>query len=439
MRDNLPQSAALRYPYNLPHLQKRLQLFRMTLLTGIPMRGPLNKNLERIYVMRNIAIICQCIVIAFVHNILDIPLPLLPMGISILVLALFNAWTRYRIALSRPVAEIEFFFQILMDMAALTALLYFSGGSTNPFVSLYLLPVIISAAALSWRHTWTLAAFAVSCYTALMTYFVPLHQPNFMLHVYAMWMTFVFSTFLIATFVVRMGESIRERDRMLAKANEDALRSEQIVSLGMLAAGAAHELGTPLATMALICEEIESGHADERLGKEIEILSSQIEHCKRILTGMVATAGEARAEGGKMEPADKFLEGLIEQWQLMRPSVSFSYSHPEQEAPLILAEQTLFPALLNLLNNAADASPEKVEIALSWSDTGVRIDIMDRGKGLSPEAEEHAGKPFFSTKDEGFGIGLFLANASIERMGGKVQLYNREGGGALTQVTLPRL
>lgn len=402
-----------------------------------PHTGPLGGNLERIFVMRNIAILAQCLVIAFVHRILAIPLPLLPMGLAILLSVLVNLGTRYRLTVAYPVTEIEFFFQLLFDVSMLTLLLYFSGGSTNPFVSLYLIPLIISAAALSRRYTWAMAAITATCYTLLMQHFVPLHQQTFMLHVYAMWMTFAFSTFLIASFVVRMGESIRERDRLLAKAREEALRGERIVALGTLAAGAAHELGTPLATMALICEEIESEHAgDAALGRDLAILSAQIGACRRILTGLLASAGDARAEGGRMAPADEFLEGILDQWQLMRPSASPSCRKPEKPAPLILAEQTLSQAILNLLNNAADASPQNVEIALDWEESEISIEIRDRGPGLAPEVAARVGEPFFSTK-EGFGIGLFLANASIERMGGRVHLFNREGGGAVTRVILP--
>ena len=401
------------------------------------MQTPLNRNLERIVVMRNIAIAGQILVIAFVHRVLSIPLPLLPMGTAIAILLLFNFATKYRLNVPRPVSEPEFFFQILLDVAELTVLLYFSGGSTNPFVSLYLIPVVVSAASLPWRYTWTTAAAAAACYTLLMTHFEPLHKQTFMLHVYAMWATFVFSTLIIAAFVVKMGESIRERDRLLAKAREEALRSERILALGTLAAGAAHELGTPLATMSLVCEEIESEYQDEALQKDISILTSQIENCKRILTRLIASAGEARAEGGKMEKADVFVEHLLEEWRIVRPATSISFGKQEGDAPKILAERTLSQAILNLLNNAADASPNDVEIELGWKGPEVMIEIRDKGKGLSPEIASQAGEPFFSTKEEGFGIGLFLANASIERMGGHVHLYNREGGGAVTRVCLP--
>ena len=390
--------------------------------------------------MRNIAILGQSLVIAFVHWGLAIPLPLFQMGLAILFLVLVNFGTKLRLGFSWPVTEIELFAQLMLDVTALTALLYLSGGSTNPFVSLYLIPLIVSAAVLPWRLTWAMAAVTVACYTLLMTYFIPLHQQTFMLHIFAMWTTFVFSTLLIALFVVRMGESIRERDRLLARAREEALRDERIVALGTLAAGAAHELGTPLATMAVVCGELESEYAhDPALSMDLSILSTQIESCKRILTGLLANAGEARAEGVRIQNADDFVEGILEQWALMRPAASHVYSKPDQPAPTILAEQTLSQAVLNLLNNAADASPENIDIRLDWHDREIFIEIRDRGTGLSPEVAVRAGKPFFTTKPagEGFGIGLFLANASIERMGGKVHIFNRDEGGAITRIILP--
>ncbi len=400
----------------------------------------MKNNLERIFVMRNIGIAGQVIVIFFVHRVLGIELPLVPMASAVLLLAIANFGTRLRLRHEFPVTEAELFFQLLIDVSILTFQLYLSGGSTNPFVSLYLIPLIISAATLSRIFTWVMAALTISCYTLLMSYFEPLHQQTFKLHIFAMWMTFVFSTMLIAFFVVRMGESIRERDRLLARAREDSLRDERIVALGTLAAGAAHELGTPLATMSLLCEEMEAMHSQqEDLAEDLAMLSAQIENCKRIITGLLASAGEARSEGGRLVRADMFMEKVIGQWTLMRPAAIHHYRRQDGEIPSIFAEQTLSQAILNLLNNAADASPECVEVDLGWGEDEIRIEIRDRGAGLTPEAAEKAGSLYFSTKPEGkgLGIGLFLANASIERLGGSIRIFNRMEGGAVTLVTLP--
>ena len=177
-----------------------------------------------------------------------------------------------------------------------------------------------------------MAAITISCYTLLLFYYVPLphdheeHGSEFNLHVSGMWLAFVLSTVLIAWFVVKMGISIRERDKDLALAREQALRNEQIIALGTLAAGAAHELGTPLATMAVVTGELQNEYTEKANFRIIfRIFRDQISHCKRTLTQLLADAGQARAEDGSGQAVDYFLRQVLDKWQLMRPSVKFTY------------------------------------------------------------------------------------------------------------------
>lgn len=409
-------------------------------------QSPLSKNLQRLFLLRNIALVAQCLTFALAHWALEMQLPWTEMVAVVTLLAALNLATWVRLRRNWPVSSIEFFAQLLVDVFALSALLYFSGGSTNPFISLYLLPLTIAAAALPWIYTWAMAAITISCYTLLLFYYVPLphdhseHTSEFNLHVSGMWLAFVLSTVLIAWFVVKMGISIRERDKDLAQAREQALRNEQIIALGTLAAGAAHELGTPLATMAVVTGELQKEYPDNsEFQNDVKILRDQIAHCKRTLTQLLADVGQARAEDGSGQAVDHFLQQVLDKWQLMRPMVKFSYhSSGVQPAPQILGAHLLSQSLLNLLNNAADASLDRVEIESSWDQQELLLEILDYGKGLSEEAVQRAGQAFFTSKPgQGFGIGLFLANANIERFGGSVSLTNREGGGARTQVRLP--
>ncbi|MCH6585327.1 MAG: sensor histidine kinase, partial [Proteobacteria bacterium] len=231
-------------------------------------QSPLSKNLQRLFLLRSIAIVVQCLTFAAVHWVLEMPLPWTEMVTVVTFLAVLNFATWLRLRRNWPVSSIEFFAQILIDVFALGALLYFSGGSTNPFVSLYLLPLTITAAALPWAYTWVMAAITISCYSLLLFYYVPLphdhseHNSEFNLHVSGMWLAFVLSTVLIAWFVVKMGISIRERDKNLSQAREQALRDEQLIALGTLAAGAAHELGTPLSTMAVVSRELQKDNTE---------------------------------------------------------------------------------------------------------------------------------------------------------------------------------
>ena len=391
-------------------------------------------------------IAAQCMTFALAHWVLNMQLPWAEMVAVTVMLAVLNLATWIRLRRKWPVSSIEFFAQLLVDVFALSALLYFSGGSTNPFISLYLLPLTIAAAALPWAYTWVMAAVTISCYTLMLFYYLPLphdhdeHNSEFNLHVSGMWLAFVLSTMLIAWFVVKMGISIRERDKDLALAREQALRNEQIIALGTLAAGAAHELGTPLATMAIVTGELQDEYKEnQEFQDNIRILRDQITQCKHTLTQLLADAGQARAEEGSGQAVDSFLRQVLDKWQLMRPSVQFTYRGSGVEpAPKILNTQLLSQSILNLLNNAADASLKHIEIEVSWNYQELHLQILDYGDGLTGEAVQRAGQPFFTSKasGQGFGIGLFLANANIERFGGKVRLTNRVGG-ACTQVTLP--
>lgn len=434
----------------------------------LPAPTPSEKNLRRLFVLRIIAVSGQILAIAAVTYGLGMKLPLNLMGLVILLLAAFNFLTWLRLKNPFPVTDLELLGQLLVDIAALAVLLYASGGSTNPFVSLFLLPLTIAAAILPSRSTWFVTGVTISCYTLLLFYYTPLahngselhlammtmehgmegHQHSgsggdFGLHVLGMWFNFLLSASLISFFVVRMADSIRERDGLLASAREAALRNERIIALGTLAAGAAHELGTPLSTMAIVTHELQQDYADNRaLSEDLNVLRGQVDNCKSILSNLLDTAGQNRAGNLSRIPVDRYLDSLIDKWQVFRPGIVLTVERiGPSPVPYIAVEATLGQAIINLLNNAADASPDCVEVKETWNDTRLIIDICDHGPGLGPEAMTNAGKPFFTTKPpgQGIGIGLFLANATIERFGGTVRLTNRKDGGACNQINLPLL
>jgi len=171
-------------------------------------------------------------------------------------------------------------------------------------------------------------------------------------------------------------------------------------------------------------------------------MQAQIANCKSIISALTDSAGAARGETGHAQTADSFLDEVLAKWLLMRPAVRVDCRWSDvTPAPSIIVEQTLSQAVINLFNNAADASPSNVEIRGRSDADQVVIEIKDRGPGLSAEVARRAGEAFFSTKSSGggLGIGLFLANATIERFGGRVRIFNRDGGGACTQIALPIL
>ncbi|MDH4286183.1 MAG: sensor histidine kinase, partial [Gallionella sp.] len=265
-----------------------------TMLSSLPGHS----QLRRLVALRGMAVMAQLLTLAAVWKVLELELNWRPMLLTIAALAAFNIYSWLRLRSGKPVPNLELFGQLCVDVLALSILLYYSGGSTNPFVSLYLLPLVIAAATLPGRYTWGMAGLTSACYSVLMFYYLPLphnHQHDgdsaFNAHVMGMWLGFVFSTVVVAYFVVKMAQAVRSRDEALVRVREEILRNERIVALGTQAAGAAHELGTPLSTMAVVIGELQQDAATQPGWRDaLAILNEQVRGCKRILDKILANA-----------------------------------------------------------------------------------------------------------------------------------------------------
>lgn len=427
--------------------------FNFTFQTG-------HAQLNRLITLRTIALLAQGSTLALVRYLFEMELAWVPMLVCIGLLAAINLASWLRLRTDHPVSNMELFAQLCVDVLAFSVLLYYAGGSTNPFVSLYLLPLVIAAATLPQRYTWAMAFFTTACYTALMKYYQPLpgihvasegadmagheHMQHampqddaFNMHVLGMWLGFVISAVVVAYFVEKMANAVRKRDEKLARIREETLRNERIVALGMQAASAAHELGTPLSTLAVVIGELQhETDAIPEWRESLALLDGQVRNCKRILNKLLANAQDAALQNP--QSLDIFVADTLDEWRLLRPTIHYRYhSSGTQPLPQLRIDPALRAALLNLLNNAADVSPQEISIEAHWDDAFFSFVIKDHGPGLTPEAAANAGSAFFTTKEEGRGLGLFLANATIEQLGGKVRLFNREGDGATTEVVLP--
>lgn len=417
----------------------------MNTLTLVSLPG--HRQLHHLVIFRNWAVALQLLVLATVWQLLELALNWLPMMVTVAVLATINLLSALRLRNNLPVTHAELFAQLSVDVIALSVLLYYSGGSTNPFVSLYLLPLVIAAATLPRRYTWSMAVLTAASYSVLMVYFLPLPHSDqshgadnaFNMHVMGMWLGFVISAVVVAYFVVQMAQTVRQRDEVLRQAREEMLRNERLVALGTQAAGAAHELGTPLSTLAVVIGELrhDLNNAPAAVNDSLTLLDEQVRACKRILDKIALNAQDS----GKttLVPADRLIAGVLDEWQLLRPTAQYRYHcNGAFPAPEIRSDIGLRAALMNLLNNAADAGGGRaIEISADWNQSQFTLTLDDYGDGLSADALRHAGSAFFTTKTEGRGLGLFLANASIERSGGTVKLFNRDAGGASTVLTLP--
>lgn len=395
-----------------------------------------HEPLSRLFWLRNITLIGLLLLMLWSELGLDVKLPWPEMGLTLLLLAGLNAYTAWRLRQASRVRAPEILTHLVADLAALAVLLLFSGGWSNPFVSLLLLPVILAALLLPDRLAWLVGALAVGAYSLLAYVNLPLVIPPeraFYLHISGMWFNFAASVLLVLFFVLRLRNRLRQREQELSAYREETLRNEQVLAVALTAASAAHELGTPLNTLALINDGL-LAHADDATREDLVLMKSQIGRCKAILQGLSRTA-QARPSHEAV-PADRYLGQLIEEWRLLRPAVEVNLAWlGEQPAPAIQAPASLNQSLLNLLNNAADASGSPIRLQAETAGDGVRIDILDSGPGPAPALRALA-EPGTSGKN-GLGLGLFLTNASIEHLGGQVSLSGRAEGGTTVSVWLP--
>lgn len=366
--------------------------------------------------------------------------PLNSQGIAIVVCSLMvvNVFTWLRSSKVSEPSNLEIFIQLFVDVAALSALFYFSGGATNPFISMYLLPVAISAVLLPQAWVWVLAVISMAAYSYLMWLYPNQHAhhngQSFTLHVLGMWVSFVLSAGVIAFFVVKMRSALKLKDQLLTSVRERAIKDEKLVSLGTLAASTAHEMGTPLGTIQLITNDLEENKISQ---EEINILLEQVMRCKQALAEMSTSAGGLHVEGDGVADFEEFLSSLLEEWQQTRPTVTLKKSILGETKVGVVAAKTLSKALINLLDNAADASPNIIYVNASWGDNEAQLTIVDHGEGIDPKIIEEIGAKPYSTKPDGIGLGAFLAHEIIQRLGGTIKLTNRSSGGVETLITLP--
>jgi two-component system sensor histidine kinase RegB len=361
------------------------------------------------------------------------------MGAVLLLMGLFSLTTAWRLRLDMPATQMEFLAHLLADLTAFAVLVFFSGGVTNPFVSLMLMPVVIAAISLRPRWVWLLAAVAGSFYGLLLLYYRPLAVADpvaaYGMHLAGMWLNFLISAGLIAFFVTRMHAALRARDQELSALRERQLRDERIVALGTQAALAAHELATPLATIQTTAHELAREFAnDPDIGADCRLLEKQAQACKHILTQLAVRAQDTAPA---TQPLDTWLAALVERWQVLRPDARIASTLPADRRDFTPPEG-LEQAILNVLNNAADVSPGAVEFRAEADGDALQIEIADRGPGLSPEQRAQVGRVLFSGKPgRGWGMGLALTHATLERLRGTLTLMERDGGGTRVRITLP--
>ena len=420
--------------FPLPHSQ--LNLFSAT-----------RQNMQRLIMLRGVVIVCLVVVMVGLRQ-ASIPLYVLPLSIGLGILCALSVLAWWRLQTSVQTTQRELLFQLMGDIAVFTLIFYFSGGYSNPFIWMFLIPITVAAVALRAVYAWLVAALSITSYTLLMFFHIPLSHLHMHMrddtqldiHLVGMWLGFVISAIIVAIFISRIGQNLRDYDKKMAEVREKALESERMLALGTLAASAAHELGTPLATMAVVSKELaqEFSHQPEALS-QLDIMRTQIMRCKEILSSITQNAGKTRADGGQGILLRDFLEVAIQRWRDTRPATELVVTLTNYTVnPLIFSDRTLTQAIQNLLDNAADEFADRVLLNAHWNEKMLTIEIRDFGKGLSHEVKQLLGKPFFSSKNaQGMGLGVFLTQTALARYDGELAHTNHPEGGVISTVRLP--
>jgi two-component system sensor histidine kinase RegB len=403
--------------------------------------------LRLLFWLRTFAIAAQSAVLLIANLVLDGPLPLEPIAITICALAVWNIVSYPALRTNRRVSQAEIALHLVVDITAFTSLVYFTGGSTNPFVSLYLLPISLAAASLPAAYAWGIGAICGLGYSLVWRWYVPLPPVNarfgsdFSLHVAGMWVNFVIAAVLIVFFVGRMAWLVRRRDGELAAMREASLRDQQIIELGTLAAGTAHELNTPLSTLAILVEELNETATDPTQREQLRAMMDEIQLINERLSRIAGSVGAARSEGARQAGLRAYLEDLIGRWRTAHPEIEVRVADelPEQDLSIV-AEATIGQAIRNVLDNAAHATlangKSRIDVHVLLRGTKLEIAVIDEGVGLDPQLRE-IGLRVVSTKESGLGIGILLSKAALERFGGQLELANRPTGGVEAQIHLP--
>jgi two-component system, sensor histidine kinase RegB len=403
-------------------------------------------NLRWIVRLRWLAVGGQAVTILLARRFLHQPLPIAQLLVIVGLLAAANLVMQVWLLRGLNPTDRLCGLNLLGDVVELTALLALSGGGYNPFALLYLVHLTIGAVVLPTRWAVALALVCGLAFTLL--HLVPEGplggEDVGFLHLRGRWVAFLVAAAFITTFSLRMSQALRRRDEELARTRSDAEAKERLAALGTLAAGTAHELNTPLGTIAILAGEL-SAQLEGARKEEAEEIRKQVRRCKEIITGMLAPRVDVSGEEPKEFEVGPVLRAATQRWQEGRPAPGPKVEiHPHAErARVRLPVRAFEQAIANLLDNAFEATegrqPRDVRISLARTGDALRLSVTDNGIGVPEHLLRRIGEPFFTTKEpgRGTGLGLYLARHVVEGQGGEMSVSSAEGRGTQVTLTVP--
>ncbi|HQS08802.1 MAG: two-component sensor histidine kinase [Rhizobiales bacterium 24-66-13] len=407
-------------------------------------------RLDTLIRLRWLAVAGQVLALLVVHGLLGFPVPLIPCLLVVSLSALVNLLLRVRFPIARRLEDAAAGPLLAYDVLQLTALLYLTGGLNNPFALLYLAPVTISATALSWSTTVALGVLAMGCAGAVGLWHQPLpwSGPEVLalpdLYLAGTWVSIAVSIGFIGLHSWRVTEEARELADALAATELVLAREQHLSQLDGLAAAAAHELGTPLATIALVVKEMARGTApDHPMAEDIALLRDQVQRCRDILQTLTSL-GSGDAPFDRM-PLSLLLEEVVGPHRDFGIYISVTLPEDRTQEPVLARNPGLIYGLGNLVENAVDFATARVEIEARWTTTRMDILVRDDGPGFSPEVSDRIGQPYVTSRardrqnseeESGLGLGFFIAKTLLERTGAALVVENRAAPGRGAEVKI---
>ncbi len=413
------------------------------------------QGLQRLLLLRTFVTVSSVIALIVLQafSSLDIPVTFIIYLIAaILVSVTFGYW---RLAVSPLVSNFELFCHILVDVFFLIILLLNTGGASNPLISYLLVLLALTATLLPQRYVNIFSVGSILIYTSFllldlttdheMAMSAENEEMTFQLHLVGMWVIFLVSAILISVLITRMASAIKVRELNLAQARENELRNEQLVAIGTLSAGTAHALGTPLSTMAVLLTELDKLDAEELKKSDIKgditLLRQQVTRCKNSLTQLIRYYNKDNPEEDEKLSLETFAADIQDYIVNIHPTVSIDFHIDDNADTIVTSNLSVKHAVINIIENAIKAARNHVDVGFSIVDgdpAKFEISINDDGPGIPSEVMNKLGEPFISRGKDSMGLGIFLANAAIERLGGSIEMLNLKTGGALSVIRLPQ-
>jgi len=402
--------------------------------------------------LRWLAILGQIAAIVFVHNFLRFDLPLVPLIAAIAAATAVNigfyALSRGKKRLSSREASI----QLVFDQLHLSVLLYFTGGLQNPFAVMMLLPLTISATMLSGRATVFMLALAAACLLFLTRLHMPLPwaaDANLYLpptYLIGLWAGISLSMVFVATYAYRVSADARKRAHAVVALQSALNREQRLSAVGGLAAAAAHELGTPLGTIALVSKDLQAQmDAYPELADDFRLIESESQRCRAILAD-ISRRSDAEGEHFTRMPITAIIKEIAQNYEDRGVRIEITASPmpgAETRAPVVSRAPELRHGVANFISNAVRFAASVVEVDVSWDASNIHVVVCDDGPGFSEDILPRLGAPFVGSEagrggERGMGLGIFIATTLLGRTGASIEFENEDDAGAVVDISWDR-